>query len=165
MDAEAVLSCSSKDTHDLGARLSGLLHEGDVVLLRGNLGAGKSELARGIAAGLGVRGPVTSPTFTLLNLYETGRGYCLKHFDWYRIEDPEELVLAGLDEQIGGEGITLIEWQERAPELVPGAHLDIELVPLAESQRRIIIKPSPAFRAIDLSCLYKGVIEDEHPGH
>lgn len=121
---------------------------GDVLLLSGDLGAGKSELARGIAQGLGVKGPVTSPTFTLLNIYKGEKGP-LHHFDWYRIEDPEELVLAGLDEQIGGEAITLIEWFLRAESLIPDSHLKIVISPLSETTREIQLLPSASFHALD----------------
>jgi len=120
-----------------------------VLLLQGPLGAGKSELARGIAWGLGVTGPVTSPTFTLLNIYETG-AIPLHHFDWYRIEDPEELLLAGLDEQIGGQSVTLIEWSERAPDLVPGRHLEITLTPLAGDYRELALQSAGGFVLKDL---------------
>jgi len=143
-------SNSPQDTHDLGRALALQLKAGDVVLLTGNLGAGKSELARGIAKGLGVPGPVTSPTFTLLNIYQAP-GAALHHFDWYRIEDPEELVLAGLDEEIGGDSITLIEWHERAPELIPAIHLNIVLEPLDETSRRITLIPTGGFRDLHLT--------------
>ena len=118
------------------------------MLLTGSLGAGKSELARGIAAGLGVSGPVTSPTFTLLNIHETNTAP-LHHFDWYRVADAEELLLAGLDEQIGGDSITLIEWHERAPELIPDNHLEVIIHPLSEESRRIDILPGSGFRCMD----------------
>ena len=139
-----LLSTSPEQTRRFGSWLAKRLRCGDVVLLRGRLGAGKSELARGIAYGLGVKGPVTSPTFTLLNIYETS-GAPLHHFDWYRIEDPEELLVAGLDEQIGGTAITLIEWSERAEELVPPRHLGITITPLAGDHREIQLAPSPGF--------------------
>ena len=138
-----------EDTRTLGRELAAQLWAGDVILLSGDLGAGKSELARGIAEGLGVQGPVTSPTFTLLNIYET-TGTPLHHFDWYRIEDPEELILAGLDEEIGRDSITLIEWHERATELVPTRHLEIRLEPTGESERRITLKPQEGFRELTL---------------
>ena len=141
-------SNSPQDTQDLGMALARQLKTGDVVLLTGNLGAGKSELARGIAQGLGVTGPVTSPTFTLLNIYQTP-GAALHHFDWYRIEDPEELILAGLDEEIGRDSITLIEWHERAPELIPATHLNIVLEPLSETSRRITLHPMGGFRKLN----------------
>lgn len=145
-----MLTTSAEETRRLGSSLASLLGKGDVILLSGSLGAGKSELARGIARGLEVGEPVTSPTFTLLNVYQTKQGVPLHHFDWYRINDPEELLVAGLDEFIGGDSITLIEWHERAPDLIPPAHLAVTITPLAGDYRQIDIQKSAAFRALDL---------------
>lgn len=144
-----LLSNSPQATKRLGHQLAAQLSGGDVVLLCGTLGAGKSELARGIAEGLGVKGPVTSPTFTLLNIYETEKAL-LHHFDWYRIEETEELILAGLDEEIGGANITLIEWHERAFELIPENHLVITLNRVADQSREITIEPVGDFRLIQI---------------
>lgn len=124
-------------------------------MLEGGLGAGKSELARGIAQGLGVAGPVTSPTFTLLNVYQTD-STLLHHFDWYRIQDPEELLAAGLDEFIGGQAITLIEWHQRAPELVPDRHLEIRINPLAGDHRQLEFYPRGGFPVVDVNLLKEG---------
>ena len=99
---------SATETRTLGERLAGKLKAGDVILLEGELGAGKSELARGTARGLGVTETVTSPSFTILNVYESGR-IPLYHFDWYRLESSEELDELGMDEYQGGDGIALVE--------------------------------------------------------
>ncbi len=136
-------------TQALGERLAKRLLPGDVVLLSGELGAGKSELARGIARGLGIAGPVPSPTFTLLNIYGTGR-IPLHHFDWYRAEDAEELVASGLEEYIQGDWISLIEWHERAPGLCPARHLLIEIEMTGDDARLIAFTPQGGFRTIDL---------------
>ena len=85
-----ILTRSAAETRKLGERLAALLRPGDTVLLLGGLGAGKSELARGVARGLGITGPVPSPSFTILNAYDEGR-FPLYHFDWYRIEDAAEI--------------------------------------------------------------------------
>ena len=99
---------SEKDTASFGAALASVLKKGDTVLLTGDLGAGKSVLARGIARAFGVTGPMASPTFTLMQPYEgTEKIY---HFDLYRLSDEDELYAAGLDECIGTDGIALIEW-------------------------------------------------------
>lgn len=79
-------SHSPQETRQIGERLAGELRQGDVLLLKGDLGAGKSEITRGIAKGLGVTETVTSPSFTILNVYESGR-LPLYHFDWYRLHD------------------------------------------------------------------------------
>lgn len=135
---------SPGETQALGARLAAHLRPGDVVLLDGDLGAGKSELARGIARGLGIAGPVPSPSFTILNVYEDGR--CpLYHFDWYRIESPEEIYEMGLDERLGGDGIALVEWSERAAECLPERALRVRLTPRNEDTREIEFLPEGGF--------------------
>ena len=85
-----VITNSAAETRELGKRLAEQLKAGDVILLEGDLGAGKSEFARGVAKGLGVTETVTSPSFTILNVYESGK-LPLYHFDWYRLESSEEL--------------------------------------------------------------------------
>jgi len=138
---------SAAETRALGESLAGQLKPGDVVLLEGELGAGKSELARGIAKGLGVTETVTSPSFTILNVYESGR--CpLYHFDWYRLESEEELYELGMDEYLGGDGIALVEWPGRCPEAVPGDCLLIRLKAEGENIRRIVSESKGTFRDI-----------------
>ena len=107
------LTRSEADTMKLAARLAPMLSAGDTVLLSGDLGAGKSVLARGIARGMGVEGPMPSPTFTLMIPYAAG-GRKLYHFDLYRLADPDEYYAAGLDEFIGGDGVAVVEWPEMA---------------------------------------------------
>ena len=107
-----------EDTQTLGMQLAATLKRGDVVLMTGDMGAGKSEFSRGVARGLGITCAVPSPSFTILNVYEEGR-IPLFHFDWYRIGDESELTDMGLDEYVGGDGVALIEWHERAPYLLP----------------------------------------------
>lgn len=102
---------SAARTHQLGALLGALLRPGDVVLLDGPLGAGKTALTQGIGAGLGVAGAINSPTFTLLKEY-MGR-LPLYHFDLYRIEDPEELFTLGFEDYFGGDGVCVVEWADR----------------------------------------------------
>ena len=91
---------SAQETRALGQRLANQLAPGDVVLLFGDIGAGKSEFARGVARGLDIMGPVPSPSFTILNAYPEAR-IALYHFDWYRVTDVSELYESGLDEIIG----------------------------------------------------------------
>ena len=135
---------SAEETRALGAKLAAQLRRGDVVLLRGDLGAGKSEFARGVARGLGVTGPVPSPSFTILNVYDEGR-MPLYHFDWYRIHDPDEIGEMGFEEQIGGDGAALIEWSEQAPEYVPDRALEISIHTVDESTREITVEPLGGF--------------------
>lgn len=107
------LTRSEADTLSLAARLAPMLSPGDTVLLEGDLGAGKSVLARGIAHGMGIAGSMPSPTFTLMIPYEAG-GRKLYHFDLYRIVDPDEYYAAGLDEFVGGDGVAVVEWPDMA---------------------------------------------------
>ena len=138
---------SAEETRSLGRKMADWLRPGDTVLLQGSLGAGKSELARGIAEGLGVRETVTSPSFTILNVYESGR-VPLYHFDWYRLEDEEELYELGMDEYLGGDGIALVEWPERCPEAVPADCLLVRFETEGENTRRIRMTAEGAFRGI-----------------
>jgi len=117
---------SEADTMNFARRLSPMLRPGDTVLLYGDLGAGKSVLARGIARGLGVEGPMPSPTFTLMVPYIGNKGQKLYHFDLYRLADPEEYYAAGLDEFVGGDGMAVVEWPQMA-DLEPTPALEIEL--------------------------------------
>ena len=139
-----IVTHSAEETRALGAKLATQLRRGDVVLLRGDLGAGKSEFARGVARGLGVLGPVPSPSFTILNMYDEGR-IPLYHFDWYRIHDPDEIGEMGFEELLGGDGIALIEWSERAPEYVPDRALDIRIRAVDENTREITLEPQGGF--------------------
>lgn len=128
---------SEADTMAFARRLAPMLAPGDTVLLYGDLGAGKSVLARGIARGLGVEGPMPSPTFTLLVPYVGATGRKLYHFDLYRLADPEEYYAAGLDEFVGGDGVAVVEWPQMA-DLQPAPALDIQLERGADEQSRVI---------------------------
>ena len=141
---------SPAQTRALGRRLSESLLPGDVVLLYGDLGAGKSELTRGIAEGLGITSTVTSPSFTILNVYDEGR-IPLYHFDWYRLNGADELYEMGMDEYLGGDGVAVVEWPTQCPEAIPETHLAVRLTPVGESEREITLTPMGSFRTICLS--------------
>lgn len=141
---------SPAQTRALGRRLSESLLPGDVVLLYGDLGAGKSELTRGIAEGLGITATVTSPSFTILNVYDEGR-IPLYHFDWYRLNGADELYEMGMDEYLGGDGVAVVEWPTQCPEAIPETHLAVRLTPVGESEREITLTPMGSFRTICLS--------------
>ena len=140
-----MITHSPAETRALGARLARLLLPGDVLVLEGDLGAGKSEFTRGIARGLGIEGPVASPSFTILNVYDEGR-IPLYHFDWYRLSGEDELYDMGLDEYLGGDGVAVVEWPSRCPEAVPEDHLLIRIIPVDETSREITLTPKGAFR-------------------
>ena len=137
-------SRSEQQTLRLGAALGELFSSGSLVLLRGDLGAGKTCLATGIARGLGVAKevPITSPTYTLLNCYE-GR-LPLYHFDLYRLAGEDELEELGFDEYFHGDGVALVEWPERCPQLQEGALL-VEMTYVDEQQRHIRLQASGPF--------------------
>jgi len=109
---------SAEETYEAG-RTAGLSAEpGEIYALIGDLGVGKTVFTQGFADGLGIREPVNSPTFTILQVYETGR-LPLYHFDVYRIADPEEMFEIGFDDYADGQGVCLIEWANRIDEILP----------------------------------------------
>lgn len=125
-------------TRRLGRRLAALLRAGDVLLLQGELGAGKTALAQGVGAGLGVETPVTSPTFVLLARHEAGAegwGLALFHADLYRLGDSDEVAELALAEQ-AAEGVLLVEWPERGVEALPAEHLLVRIESGAEASER-----------------------------
>ena len=111
-------SGSREATYEIGKGLGEKAAPGSIFALAGDLGAGKTVFAKGFAEGVGVKETVTSPTFTIMQLYESGR-IPLAHFDVYRIEDPDELDEIGFDEYIGGDGTALIEWADQIADLLP----------------------------------------------
>lgn len=122
----------------LGAEIAAVLHPGLVIFLRGNLGAGKTTLARGILRGLGYQGKVKSPTYNLVELYKISRLY-FYHFDFYRFNDPIEWEDAGFREYFNAESICLVEWPEKARGLLPKADLEI-LLGIIETGRNVEIQ-------------------------
>jgi tRNA threonylcarbamoyladenosine biosynthesis protein TsaE len=138
-DAVDLATTGEEDTRRLGERLGRALRRGDIVLLSGDLGTGKTCLTQGIGRGLDCRGQVNSPSFVLMNEY-TGRE-TLFHVDLYRIEDVEELDDLGLWDY-AERGVLVIEWPERGAELLPGDGLVVELrFGDFERQRRLRVLP------------------------
>ena len=137
-----VTTRSAARTRALGRRLARLLRAGDVVFLQGPLGAGKTTLAQGIGAGLGVDGPVRSPTFVLLAEHAPANpnagGLRLFHADLYRLDDPAAVDDLALEEQARS-GVLLVEWPERGLEALPAEHLLVVLEPASDdvTARRI----------------------------
>ena len=130
-------SQSISDTLALGNAIGALLRRGDMVLLDGNLGAGKTHLSKGIVAGTGSTDLVTSPTFVFINEYRTATQLTIFHVDLYRIESSIELDSIGLADATAGSGICLIEWAERDPSLQEIPHLHIELIHATPTSRHI----------------------------
>ena len=118
MKEDVITTYSASETRTLGERMGREAKPGAVYALCGDLGAGKTVFAQGFAEGLGVGAHVTSPTFTLLQVYEEGK-LPLYHFDLYRIETVDEAIDIGCEEYFHGAGVSLVEWAERAEELLP----------------------------------------------
>ncbi|MBS0471219.1 MAG: tRNA (adenosine(37)-N6)-threonylcarbamoyltransferase complex ATPase subunit type 1 TsaE [Proteobacteria bacterium] len=127
-------------TQSLGARIAAGLHVGDAVALEGDLGAGKTTLARAILQALGVTEDVPSPTFTLVQHYETSK-MPVRHYDLYRIENPAELEELGLEEALD-EGVALIEWPERALAWLPPNRLHISMTIMGKGREARLRGPS-----------------------
>ncbi len=115
---------SPEDTFDLGVEIGRKIHPKTVITLIGDLGVGKTVFTQGLAKGLEIEEPITSPTFTIVQVYETGR-LPFYHFDVYRIGDVEEMDEIGYDEYMDGEGICLIEWANLIEEILPNSYTEI----------------------------------------
>lgn len=117
---------SVHDTRALAAALADVLRPGDVVLLSGEMGAGKTAFAQGVGAGLGVEGRVTSPTFTIVQTYEGGR-LLVHHLDVYRLEHLNEALDVGLGEMVDDGAVVLIEWGDAVEPVVPHDYLEVRI--------------------------------------
>jgi tRNA threonylcarbamoyladenosine biosynthesis protein TsaE len=133
---------SAEETEKLAMDFSKTVKAGDILYLYGDLGAGKTVFARGLARGLGYTGRVVSPTFTLLNIYEGGR-LTVYHFDLYRLEGPGDLESIGCEEYFDAGGVCVVEWPERASMILNQAIRSIEIKAFPErdfNYREIVIR-------------------------
>jgi tRNA threonylcarbamoyladenosine biosynthesis protein TsaE len=137
-------------TLELGARLARSLRPRLLVYLRGELGAGKTTVARGVLRGLGYAGRVKSPTFALVEVYRLSSLY-LHHFDFYRLKHPQEWIDAGFREVLGGDNVCLIEWPEKAGARLPPADLELILEHEDTARRAQLVACSPA----GIECLHR----------
>lgn len=138
---------SADETQALGQRLAKRLLPGDVIAYFGDLGAGKTALTRGIAQGLGVTDLVTSPTYTIVNEYLTGR-IPLFHFDMYRLGSSDELFDIGWEDYLARGGVCAVEWSENVEDALRDAiYITIEKDPLEPDTRRITIEGGSRFEA------------------
>ncbi len=141
------IATSHEATHALGVELGAAAAPGTVLALTGDLGMGKTVLAKGVGAGLGVRGVVTSPTFIIVAAHEGGR-LPFWHADLYRLADGSELEQLGLDELTESDGVAVIEWAERFPEVLPGDHVAIEITEQGDGRRIQLVAHGPRSAAL-----------------
>ena len=137
VESFSFISHSPEETQQLGAILGNTAQSGDVILLTGELGTGKTCLTQGIAWGLGVKEYAFSPSFVLVREY-TGR-LVLFHIDLYRLERIEEIVDLGLDDYLHGDGICVVEWADRGPHDMAPENLLIEITHFSETQRTLAL--------------------------
>ncbi len=132
-----------EETTNLGLAIGKLLNPGDIVCLTGDLGTGKTHITKGIAKGLEIDDYITSPTFTIVNEYDSGR-IKLYHFDVYRVSDPDEIYAIGFDDYIFSDGVSIIEWANYIEEILPNEYLHILIekdLSKGENFRNITITP------------------------
>lgn len=150
-----IISHSLTQTQRLGMRLGDLLRGGELILLDGQLGTGKTTLTQGLAQGMGITDVINSPTFTLLKEYHSSispvpvqtqgmmpsqhryDGLALYHFDLYRLDDPEEMIDLGFEDYFYGSGVCVVEWADKANLLWPAERLNIRLKVLSETKRSL----------------------------
>ena len=139
-DRKEFITSSEEETENIGKSLAMSLSKGDAVLLRGNLGAGKTVFSRGFARGLGMTEPVSSPTYTIVQEYELPDGGRLYHLDLYRISGVNAALAFGVDEFLDDpQGISLIEWPDRIDGILPENAICVEIEHLSDSERRLTI--------------------------
>jgi tRNA threonylcarbamoyladenosine biosynthesis protein TsaE len=134
----AIRAATAEDTREVGAALAGLLRTHDVVVLTGELGAGKTTFVQGIARGLGATEHVASPTFTLVREYVSGR-VPVAHVDLYRLEREQDVIDLALDELEDGERVLLVEWGDPVAELLADERLRVEFAADPDDARRITV--------------------------
>ena len=134
------LTHSPEQTEEVGARLAQQLRPGDVIAYSGDLGAGKTAFTRGLARGFGIREPVTSPTYTIVNEYLTGT-MPLFHFDMYRLTSSDDLFDIGWEDYLQRDGVCAVEWSENVEDaLVNPIRVDISRLPEGDDLRRITVE-------------------------
>jgi tRNA threonylcarbamoyladenosine biosynthesis protein TsaE len=133
------ISNNPAETEAIGQRFAKDVDAGSVLALKGELGSGKTQLVKGLVAGLGSGAAVTSPTFTILHEYSSGR-FPVYHFDFFRLEDRQSVARLGLDDYFFGDGVSVIEWADRFPEFIPGQARWVLFEIKSENTRAITLK-------------------------
>ncbi len=147
-----IISSSAAQTQRLGMQLGCLLDGGTLILLDGQLGAGKTTFTQGLAQGLAIHETVNSPTFTLLKEYmgqghkgqDVSSGLALYHFDLYRLDDPEEMIDLGFEDYFYGTGVCVVEWADKAGHFWPAECLHLQMKVLNEIQRDLLFSATGA---------------------
>ena len=142
------ITYSPQETEQLGQKLGQLLPAGTVIAYRGDLGAGKTAFTRGLARGLGITDPVTSPTYTIVNEYVGGR-LPLFHFDMYRLHSADDLFDIGWDDYLERQGICAVEWSENVEEAMEDA-LTVTIQKIGEESRKITLEGGPTLADLSL---------------
>ena len=137
LSAKTIINKNEEDTRKLGLELAEKAEPGDVIALIGDLGTGKTALTRYIAEGLGIKDTISSPTFTIVKEYKSGR-LPLYHFDVYRLGDGEELLDIGGEEFLDGDGVCVIEWADIVADVLPEDAIALTIEYGAEENERII---------------------------
>lgn len=154
-----ITTCGPEETQALGRRLGEVMEGGELVLMEGDLGAGKTCMTQGIAWGLGVNEHARSPTFVLVSEYE-GR-HTLFHADLYRVDDPLEAEDLGLDETYGNGGVCVVEWAEKADSIFPDDHLRV-VFSVAGPDKRIVDLSAGGDKHKALLVKLKGVVDEDY---
>ncbi len=137
--AVATQTHSEAETIAFGCTFASTLTAGDVVALYGGLGSGKTQFVKGVCAGLGAREHITSPTFTLINEYRQHEGLPVFHLDLYRVTSVEEVAALGIDEYMDDGGVTMIEWAEKAGNLLPRERIEVHITMTGTGDGREIV--------------------------
>jgi tRNA threonylcarbamoyladenosine biosynthesis protein TsaE len=133
------ISNSAEETESFGRQFAGNVKPGDVLALTGELGSGKTQFVKGLCGALDCHAACTSPTFTVIHEYTGGR-LPIYHFDFFRIEDRQAAERLGLDEYFFGDGVSVVEWADRFPDLIPENAVWISFETKSETQRAITKK-------------------------
>ncbi len=136
--SESFQAATAEEMAEAGRRFAADLGSGDVLALDGDLGAGKTQFCKGLAAGLGATDEVTSPTFALVQEYRSGR-LPLHHFDWYRLESADELHALGWDDYLDEEGVVVVEWAEKFPGMLPRSAIRLRFETDPGGVRRVAV--------------------------
>ena len=133
-----IICRNEKDTAKFAKKFAKTLNGGEIILLVGDLGAGKTTFTKSVAKHLKIKEHITSPTFTIVNEYHSGR-LVLYHFDMYRIEDESEAMELGFDEYFSGNAVCMIEWPQRVQNLLPKKYIEVNIEKLDETSRKFTI--------------------------